>query len=105
MEPGGIAGGKVNEEVGGKVMEWPFSGNKVNVTPYTIVSLTQEGRSKADADGGVGDLGAILATLQFGSGCSYSVRELSERTGIPEKRVADIIRTNRAYILIKSSVD
>ena len=86
-------------------MEWPLFKQKVNVQPNTIVSLTQEGINKADAGEGVGDLGAILSTLHFGSGCSYSVAELSDRTGIPEKRVADIVRANRTYILIKSSVD
>jgi hypothetical protein len=78
---------------------------KVNVQPNTIVSLTQEGINKSEAQDGVGDLGAILSTLHFGSGCSYSVAELSDRTGIPDKRIADVIRSNRTYILIKLSVD
>lgn len=86
-------------------MDWPLFKQKVNVQPNTIVTLTQDGISKAEDDGGVGDLGAILSTLHFGSGCSYSVKELSDRTGISEKRVADVIRNNRTYILIKSSVD
>jgi hypothetical protein len=30
---------------------------------------------------------------------------LSDRTGIPERRISDIIRSNRTYIMIKSSAD
>jgi hypothetical protein len=87
-------------------MEWPIFSKKVSVSSSTIVSLTQEGRNKAETQEGVGDLGAILATLQFGgSNSSYSISELSDRTGIPEKRIADIVRTNRTYILIKSATD
>ena len=87
-------------------MEWTLFTKKVNVSPSTVVSLTQEGRNKAESQEGVGDLGTILATLQFGgSNSSYSIRELSERTGIPERRIADIVRTNRTYIIIKSAID
>jgi hypothetical protein len=87
-------------------MGWSPFVSKPNVSPNTIVSLTQEGRNKAESQEGSGGLGAILATLQFGgSNSSYSISELSERTGLPEKSVSDIVRTNRAYIMVKTSAE
>jgi hypothetical protein len=85
---------------------WSPFANKVNISPNTIVTLTQDGLNKAESQEGVGDLGQILGTLQFGGrNGSYSVRELSDRTGISEKRIEEVVRENRAYILIKSSVE
>jgi hypothetical protein len=86
-------------------MGWPFTSNKVAVNPNTSVCLTMEGIKKAESQEPVGDFGTVLSTLHFGNGCSYTVSELSDRTGIPEKRVSDIIRSNRTYIMIKSSAD
>ncbi len=87
-------------------MGFNFPGTKkVNIGPHTSVSLTGEGAKKAEAEEPIGDFGNIIATLHFGNGCSYTVSELSERTGIPPGRVADIVRNNRTYIMIKSATD
>ena len=86
-------------------MGWPFSSNKISVNSNTSVILTQEGIKKAESQEPTGDFGAIISTLHFGNGCSYTVSELSDRTGIPERRISDIIRSNRTYIMIKSSAD
>ena len=87
-------------------MAFGFPGSKkVNIGSHTSVALTGEGVKKAEAEEPIGDFGNIISTMHFGGGVSFTVHELSERTGIPEGRVADIVKNNRTYIMIKSATD
>ena len=70
------------------------------IGPHSFIGLTSMGIEKSNSPNLEGDLGELISTLRADPICQIS--EVARLTGIAEKHIIDLVRTNRVYIQVKS---
>jgi hypothetical protein len=82
-------------------MPWANTSKGITIKSNSVLGLTPDGKKKAEEMSLGGDLGDILSAMNSGSSGLMVVSEISDRTGIPEKRIVDVAQNYRAFIQVR----